>query len=133
MDLNTKFHLDLEKTVPVDSASKRRCLQNPTTPSPTMKLILQLSMGKKSPAPAESGTDDESDDNTNTKLRQLIRSEIERYFLCVKKTKTPLNCLAWWRANAVTFPFLAPVAQVMLAQPAGTPDTERKASGVEIF
>lgn len=61
-------------------------------------------------------------------LESAIRDEFERYRVDVKRGTNAVTCLAWWKKNAHDYSILAKLAAIVLAQPVGTPDVERRCS-----
>jgi hypothetical protein len=63
-----------------------------------------------------------------TLLTTTLRGEFEEYRVNAKKGLQQLKCLEWWKKHQCDYPLLARVASVLLAQPVGTPDVERRCS-----
>ena len=72
------------------------------------------------------GSTVESIDNDSL-LSEAIEAEFENYRAEIFRGQGGI-CLKWWKHNGGKFPLIAKLASVMLAQPVGTPDVERRCS-----
>jgi hypothetical protein len=92
--------------------------------------------GKRKQQSAVVVVDDEVNDaaqeeNEKEKAKNILlaalKAEFEAYRVDCRKG-VQLTCLEWWKKNQCEYPLLARVAAVVLAQPVGTPDVERRCS-----
>jgi len=66
--------------------------------------------------------------NDDALLGKAVAHEFDRYRAEVLLCLRPGKCLDWWKSDCTKFPRIAKVASVMLGQPVGTPDVERRCS-----
>lgn len=97
--------------------------QPPGNSFPTMSSIISRMTGKREIARAPEAPEDFVADS--------IRAEFCEYIAQVKREEqngSTMIALTWWKTNRSSFPYLACIARILLGQPAGTADVERKCS-----
>lgn len=61
-------------------------------------------------------------------LSDALSNEFFQYRTFVQQSPVQSKCLEWWKVHASQFPLISRLAQILLAQPIGTPDVERRCS-----
>jgi hypothetical protein len=118
MECNERLKLGLEMLVEATERAPKRAR---TQPDNAFASFFDSAAGNWS-------QDNTFDVETPSTVKPALDAELELYVTAAKSICPTVTALGWWKAHASDFPLLSRIAKVMLGQPIGTCDAERRCS-----